>query len=457
MARRHCCPTHYLRRFGAGTSDAVSDKSSSTSKMTSSGIISQQQQLSPPSDVEQLYLHVGPSNDCWVSHEMFAAKHLQPDYVKSIPLPHGVENDAVVVEELIIELEENPTILQQVYDTGKLPEKYMEMLVRGGTTEADSEQTSNAATSASGMIREPPTTGSRSFTTITHQQAASSHNSKVPEFTRLLTSDPNSWNGSSILSVQQLTPDGLSLLFQTAQQMKDLVKARGGDDRLKHRVLATVFYEPSTRTSSSFQAAMQRLGGSAIHVDGKTSSIQKGESLNDTIRCIECYADVIVLRHPLTGSVSEVASTKPLVNGGDGTGEHPPQALVDLFTICDELQLVPTSGEQVTIVMQGDLKHGRTVHSLAKLLAGCGMNLRLRYCGPDELTMPQDVQDYVSQHSNITQRTVNSLNDSIEDANVLYVTRIQKERFETLEAFNKVKVRAAKSVRPLVRRRLLFS
>ena len=105
--------------------------------------------------------------------------------------------------------------------------------------------------------------------------------------------------------------------------------------------------------------------------------------------------------------------------------------------------------------MLGDLKHGRTVHSLAKLLARCGMKIRLRYCGPDELTMPQDVQDYVSQHSNITQETVTSLNEAIQDANVLYVTRIQKERFETLQAYKEVKV-GARSDDALVRRRRLF-
>jgi aspartate carbamoyltransferase len=266
-----------------------------------------------------------------------------------------------------------------------------------------------------------------------------------------LTDDPSTWKGSSLLSVTQLTPAGLSLLFRTAQDIKSLVRTQGGDDRLKHYVLATVFYEASTRTSSSFQAAMQRLGGSVIHADGQgnTSANKKGESLSDTIRCLECYVDVTVLRHPVTGSVSQLVkhATKPLLNAGDGTGEHPTQALLDLFTICDELNLTSVlenklengTGAPVVVVLLGDLKHGRTVHSLAKLLARSQMKVTLRYCAPDILAMPQDIQDYVAQYDNITQETVSSLADAIQGTNILYVTRIQKERFENLEIYESVK------------------
>jgi len=261
-----------------------------------------------------------------------------------------------------------------------------------------------------------------------------------------LTSDPASWKDASLLSVTQITPSGLSLLLQVSEQMKTLVRNQGGDDRLAHRVLATVFYEASTRTSCSFQAAMQRLGGSIIHVDGKgnTSASKKGESLSDTIRCLECYTDAVVLRHPVTGSVGQVvaSATKPVLNAGDGTGEHPTQALLDLFTICDELsyKLDDSSSKQpLTIVLLGDLKHGRTVHSLAKLFARSSMNIQLRYCSPESLQMPDYIQDYVSGYCNVTQDSFSNLADAIQGANALYVTRVQKERFESQEAYEKVK------------------
>ena len=148
----------------------------------------------------------------------------------------------------------------------------------------------------------------------------------LAELTDQLTSDPASWEGSPLISVSQISTAGLQLLFQTAQSMRSLVRSQGGDERLKRRVLASVFYEASTRTSCSFQAAMMRLGGTFIHVDGgkggNTSASKKGESLEDTIKCLECYTDATVLRHPTTGSVQNVAlgegSVKPVINAGDG-------------------------------------------------------------------------------------------------------------------------------------------
>merc|ERR1711988_721174 len=124
-----------------------------------------------------------------------------------------------------------------------------------------------------------------------------------------------------------------------ASQMKGLVLTSGGNDSLKGKILATVFYEPSTRTNCSFQAAMLRLGGSTIQVNESSSSVAKGETLGDTVRCLECYCDAIVLRHPRAGAAAEAAAamSKPLLNAGDGVGEHPSQALLDLYTIIDEL------------------------------------------------------------------------------------------------------------------------
>lgn len=204
-----------------------------------------------------------------------------------------------------------------------------------------------------------------------------------------LTDDPASWGKKSLLSVTQITPAGFDLVVKVAQRMRDIVRTNGGDDRLKHKLLATVFYEASTRTSGSFQAAMMRLGGKFLHVDGQgnSSAAKKKESLEDTIRCLECYVDVVVLRHPLTGSVPKVAmsTTKPLLNAGDGIGEHPTQALLDSFTIWDELKTDPK-----IVVFLGDLKHGRTVHSLARLLVQLRpqSDLTLRFCAPRGLEVP---------------------------------------------------------------------
>mmetsp|Transcript_13333 Transcript_13333/g.20308 ORF Transcript_13333/g.20308 Transcript_13333/m.20308 type:complete len:341 (-) Transcript_13333:164-1186(-) len=263
-----------------------------------------------------------------------------------------------------------------------------------------------------------------------------------------LTSDPATWEGSSFLSVTQITKDGLALLVNTAKEMKSLVREKGGDNRLAHRLLATVFYEASTRTSCSFQAAMKRLGGDIIHVDGggNTSASKKGESLSDTIRCLECYVDMTVLRHPVKGSISLVAenSAKPVINAGDGVGEHPTQALLDFFSICDELDFdvgalsKENTGKKLKVVLLGDLKHGRTVHSLAKLLARGGFNILLIYCSPLELQMPKDIQDYVAS-CDVEQEAVSTLSEAIEGADVLYVTRVQKERFATEEEYEACK------------------
>jgi carbamoyl-phosphate synthase/aspartate carbamoyltransferase/dihydroorotase len=256
----------------------------------------------------------------------------------------------------------------------------------------------------------------------------------------LLNEDPASWTGKSMLSVTQITPAGFELVVKIAQQMRDLVKKQGGDDRLKHKLLATVFYEASTRTSCSFQAAMMRLGGNFLHVDGQgnSSAAKKKESLEDTIKCLECYVDVVVLRHPVTGSVPQVANatSKPLLNAGDGIGEHPTQALLDSFTIWDELKADPQ-----VVVFLGDLKHGRTVHSLAKLLVQLRPNsdLTLRYCAPKGLEVPASVMEFCEKHG-VKQQVYTDINEACVGAQVLYVTRVQKERFETEETYEAVKV-----------------
>src|SRR5512139_2641088 len=186
--------------------------------------------------------------------------------------------------------------------------------------------------------------------------------------------------GMDVLSVKQFSHADLTYTFGVAREMREMVMRIGTFDLLKGKILANLFYEPSTRTSSSFTAAMERLGGSVIPINEvRYSSVSKGESLPDTIRTLECYADVIVLRHPEVGA-SALASQyarKPVINAGDGVGEHPTQALLDLFTVVSELGQV----DGLTVTMLGDLKYGRTVHSLARLLAL--YDVRLNYVAPE--------------------------------------------------------------------------
>ncbi|MHB8095879.1 MAG: aspartate carbamoyltransferase, partial [Candidatus Aminicenantales bacterium] len=197
-----------------------------------------------------------------------------------------------------------------------------------------------------------------------------------------------------------------------------------------------LFFEPSTRTSSSFMAAMQRLGGAVIPINEvKFSSVAKGESLPDTVRTLGCYADVIVIRHPEVGSAALAAkhAGKPVINAGDGVGEHPTQALLDVFTIREELGRL----DGLTVTMLGDLKYGRTVHSLARLLTQF-TGIKLNYVSPEVLRMPSDVIDEVAARG-IPQSEQTTLEKVLPETDVLYVTRVQRERFEDPAAYEKVK------------------
>lgn len=243
------------------------------------------------------------------------------------------------------------------------------------------------------------------------------------------------WYGKDIVSVKQFSREDLEYVFGVAHEMRGMVERVGTFDLLKGKILANLFYEPSTRTSSSFTAAMERLGGSVIPINEvKYSSVTKGETLTDTVRTLECYADVLVLRHPETGSaaIAAKAMRKPLINAGDGAGEHPTQALLDAFTIREELKHF----DGLTITMLGDLKYGRTVHSLARLLSL--FDVKLNYVSPDILKMPQEVMDEVNEKG-ISQNEFSSLDAVLPETDVLYVTRVQKERFENADDYEKVK------------------
>lgn len=241
--------------------------------------------------------------------------------------------------------------------------------------------------------------------------------------------------GQHILSVSQFTRLDLEYIFAVAGDMRTMVERVGTFDLLKGKILANLFYEPSTRTSSSFTAAMERLGGSVIPINEvRYSSVSKGESLPDTVRTLEAYSDVIVLRHPETGAAATAAKycRKPIINAGDGIGEHPTQALLDLFTIREELGRV----DGLTVTMLGDLKYGRTVHSLSRLLALYGV--KLNYVSPDTLRMPPALVEELRARG-ISQTEHTGLDGVLPETDVLYVTRVQKERFENLDEYESVK------------------
>jgi aspartate carbamoyltransferase len=243
------------------------------------------------------------------------------------------------------------------------------------------------------------------------------------------------WYGKDILSVKQFGREDLEYIFAVSHEMHAMVDRVGTFDLLKGKILANLFYEPSTRTSSSFTAAMERLGGSVIPINEvKYSSVSKGESLADTVRTLECYADVIVLRHPEVGSaaLAAKAARKPVINAGDGIGEHPTQALLDAFTIKEELGHL----DGLTVTLLGDLKHGRTVHSLARLLSL--YKVKLNYVAPDILRMPAELIEELKAKG-VEQAEYTGLDQPLPQTDVLYVTRVQKERFTNEAVYESVK------------------
>ena len=245
----------------------------------------------------------------------------------------------------------------------------------------------------------------------------------------------NGFYGQDIISVSQFARDDLEYIFGVAHEMRVLVERFGSADLLQGKILANLFYEPSTRTSSSFMAAMLRLGGQVIPISNvQYSSVTKGESLPDTVRTLESYADVIVLRHPEVGAAAVAAryAAKPVINAGDGVGEHPSQALLDHFSIIEELG--PVDGLKVAMV--GDLKYGRTVHSLTRLLSN--YEVEFSFVSPDILAMPEDVLNVVRE-SGRTFSVTEDVHDVIGSADVLYVTRVQKERFDDMAQYERLK------------------
>lgn len=250
-----------------------------------------------------------------------------------------------------------------------------------------------------------------------------------------LLSQPSVFKNANVLSVNKYSRADLHLLFTVAQEMRLGVQRAGVLDVLRGRVLCTLFYEPSTRTSASFDAAMQRLGGRTIAVPTSHSSVKKGESLQDTLRTLACYGDAIVLRHPDEDSVhvAEKYSDVPVINGGNGSKEHPTQAFLDLFTIREELGTV----QGLTITFLGDLLYGRTVHSLVQLLRHYQVQVQL--VAPKGLELPKDVREQLVTSGKLICESETLTPEIIARSDVLYCTRVQQERFESAEEYDKVK------------------
>lgn len=234
---------------------------------------------------------------------------------------------------------------------------------------------------------------------------------------------------SNIVSISQLDKDTLNDIFEIANEMKELDNEKGCLNILNGKILGLMFYEPSTRTRCSFEAAMLKLGGKAIHIPSSSSSTQKGETLEDTIRTVEQYCDAIVLRHPDDDSSlrASAVSKVPIINAGAGADSHPTQAILDLYTIREEIGTL--NGKCITLI--GDLKYGRTVHSLVELLL-TRRNIRFKFVSPVFLRMPDEIKTLLS-NLNIEYTEYTNIDEVIDVTDVLYVTRIQKERLNEQE------------------------
>lgn len=237
-----------------------------------------------------------------------------------------------------------------------------------------------------------------------------------------------------VVSIRDFSREQIEHVLKLAEKMVPIARGEERSVMLEGHVLGSLFYEPSTRTRLSFDAAMTRLGGRTLGFsEPKGSSVAKGETLADTIRMVDAYCDVIVLRHPQEGAARLAGhfAERPVINAGDGAGQHPTQTMLDLFTIRKEKKQV----DGIHVVVVGDLKYGRTVHSLSEALAMFGADLT--FVAPPTLQIPKEHLKAIEGMGKKPKIT-SSLEEAIKDADVLYVTRIQKERFPDLAEYQKV-------------------
>jgi aspartate carbamoyltransferase catalytic subunit len=247
------------------------------------------------------------------------------------------------------------------------------------------------------------------------------------------------FKGTDILSGKQFTRQGLDQILAVAGEMDEGLQQMPGKGHslslLDGYVMGSLFFEPSTRTRLSFETAMHRLGGDVVgFAQAGTSSVAKGESLNDTIRTVDQYVDVIVMRHPEIGSAKQAAgvATVPVLNGGDGAGQHPTQALLDLYTIHTEREQVDGN----TIALCGDLKNGRTVHAGVELYKHYDCDLI--FVAPEALEMPAAITERLREQG-VEVKETTDLEEALAEADVLYMTRIQKERFDDPAEYERLK------------------
>lgn len=258
------------------------------------------------------------------------------------------------------------------------------------------------------------------------------------------------FKGKDVISLDQFTPSDINILFKQASKMRGIAKNARPSDLLKGNIVTLIFYEPSSRTFGSFGASVKQLGGATVEILNPQvfSSVSKGETLEDTIRVFESYCDAIVIRHPVVGTVSNAADAArfvPVINAGDGIGEHPTQALLDMFTIFEHSK----SLENLTGVLAGDMLNGRTVHSLIRGLSKYKNNT-LYLLSPRELRLSSsDKKSFEKlafnpwggklKKSNIKLIEIESEKDMPRNANFWYWTRVQKERFKNIKEYEKVK------------------
>lgn len=242
------------------------------------------------------------------------------------------------------------------------------------------------------------------------------------------------FKGKDIISIKDFSKKEINYILNYGKTMLPYAKGEKYTDMLKGKVLSSLFFEPSTRTRLSFESAMNRLGGRIVgFADPTATSQKKGESLADTVRMADSYSDIIVVRHPHEGAARLAAefADVPVLNAGDGAGRHPTQCLLDLFTILMEKKRIGKN----KIVLLGDLKYGRTVHSLAYALSLYGAELT--FVSPESLKMPKEVIQECGGFG-VEPTSTSNLEKAVKDADVLYVTRIQRERFPDAEEYNRV-------------------
>lgn len=245
-----------------------------------------------------------------------------------------------------------------------------------------------------------------------------------------------SFKGRDILSTEQFSREDILHVCEVAKSFEPVAQKREMSDIMKGCVMASLFYEPSTRTRLSFETAMKRLGGMVVTAASEdTSSLSKGETFYDTGKMVSAYADVVAMRHPKKGSVDELARgcSVPVINAGDGPGQHPTQALLDIYTILKERGTV----DGLTVCLAGDLKYGRTVHSLLMLLRH--FKVKLIFASPVELRMPDEYKQFLHE-KNVDFKEVDNLEEGIRGSDVLYMTRVQQERFEDRAEYERLKL-----------------